>query len=215
MKPSIHEQTLIRTMITWDLPGNDVEVIGSWDNWRCRRKLNNFQQYIVLELMPGVYQYNYIVDGVITHNPHIPAMSFENGVACNVLVVVPENSEENVDFLDELDRQERPPSPDSSYGNEFPGEQFYQKPPPEVPSQLLHPHLVIDRENADGTSTSGPHYVLLNHLLLGGAQASDQSARALGLISKVESKVVSFSGYYRRTESDPPSILSCSTPRSK
>ena len=48
--------------IKTDLKGNAVLLKGSWDNWTTEICIQ--QGHVYIKLLPGVYQFKFIVDGV-------------------------------------------------------------------------------------------------------------------------------------------------------
>ncbi|XP_010251718.1 PREDICTED: SNF1-related protein kinase regulatory subunit beta-1 [Nelumbo nucifera] len=174
----------IPIMITWNYGGNDVSVEGSWDNWTSRRKLQRSgKDYSLLLVLPsGIYQYKFIIDGEWRYIPELPYVADDTGCICNLLDVndyVPENPESIVEF-------EAPPSPDSSYSQQFPVDEDFAKEPVVVPPQL---HLtVLGMQNPPEAPTK-PQHVVLNHLFIEKGWAS-QSLVALGLTHRFQSKYV-------------------------
>jgi 5'-AMP-activated protein kinase regulatory beta subunit len=53
-------------MFEWRHGGNDVRIIGSWDQWQSRIPMQKRQDGVhalVQELPPGYYSYKYVIDG--------------------------------------------------------------------------------------------------------------------------------------------------------
>eukprot|EP00882_Tetradesmus_deserticola_P019246 GHRQ01020704.1.p1 GENE.GHRQ01020704.1~~GHRQ01020704.1.p1 ORF type:complete len:234 (+),score=55.50 GHRQ01020704.1:279-980(+) len=105
---------LVPVVIAWSHGGEHVEVEGSFDNWSSRQPLQRTgRDFTVIKLLlPGVYQYKFIVDGDWKYDPNQPAMFDEIGNVNNVIEVqeyVPENLE-NVSGFDP------PPSPPARCG---------------------------------------------------------------------------------------------------
>ncbi|XP_059624931.1 SNF1-related protein kinase regulatory subunit beta-1 [Cornus florida] len=183
----------IPTLITWNYGGNDVAVEGSWDNWTRKALQKSGKDYSILLVLPlGIYHYKFIVDGEWRYIPDLPFVADEMGRVCNLLDVhdyVPENLESVAEF-------EAPPSPDSSYGQTFPGDEDFAKDPVVVPPQL---HLtVLGMDNSDEAAaaaapppppSSKPQHVVLNHVFIEKGWAS-QSVVALGLTHRYQSKYV-------------------------
>ncbi|GAB4859278.1 galactose metabolism- protein [Ancistrocladus abbreviatus] len=175
----------IPTLITWSHGGNNVAVEGTWDDWMSRRILQRSgkDHSLVLVLPFGIYHYRFIVDGESRYMPDLPHVSDDMGHVYNVLDVndyVPES-------LDSVAEFEAPPSPDSSYGLAYPGEDDFAKEPVVVPPQL---HLtVLGVPNSDEASPSRPQHVVLNHVFIEKGWAS-RSVVALGLTHRFQSKYV-------------------------
>lgn len=156
------QPTLIPTVISWAHGGNSVEVQGSFDNWSSRAPLHQHGKEFTLVkmLMPGVYQYKFIVDGEWKYAPDQPAMYDEMGNVNNVLEVqeyIPEN-------LDSLSGFQHPPSPPSSYNQMLPQPDDYAKEPPAVPPQLLLTLLNCPTAPETNAQLPRPQHVILNHL---------------------------------------------------
>ncbi|KAG8371037.1 hypothetical protein BUALT_Bualt13G0045300 [Buddleja alternifolia] len=177
-------ETGIPTIITWSFGGNNVAVEGSWDSWRTRKILQRSgkDHSILLVLPSGIYRYRFIVDGEVRCIPDLPCETDETGRACNLIDVhdyVPEN-------LDSVAQFEVPPSPDSSYSQEFPLDEDFSKDPLIVPPQLQT--TALGSEGCKETS-SKPQHVVLNHLFIEKGWSS-QSVVALGLTHRFQSKYV-------------------------
>ncbi|EOA21286.1 hypothetical protein CARUB_v10001638mg [Capsella rubella] len=174
----------IPTIITWNQGGNDVEVEGSWDNWRSRKKLQKSgKDHSILFVLPsGIYHYKVIVDGESKYIPDLPFVSDEMGNVCNILDVhnfVPENPESIVEF-------DAPPSPDHSYGQTLPAAEDYAKEPLVVPPQL---HLTLLGTTEETAVATKPQHVVLNHVFIEQGW-TPQSIVALGLTHRFESKYI-------------------------
>ncbi|XP_072993054.1 SNF1-related protein kinase regulatory subunit beta-1-like isoform X2 [Typha latifolia] len=173
----------IPTLITWSHGGKDVLVEGSWNNWSSRKALQKSgkDHTILLVLPSGVYHYKLIVDGQFRYIPDVPYTTDERGQVSNILDVhhyVPES-------LDNVSEFEAPPSPESSYGQPFPGDEDFAKEPPDLPPQLL----VTVIGSQDSESSPKPQHVILNHLFVERGCAS-QALLALGLTHRFQSKYV-------------------------
>eukprot|EP00241_Pyramimonas_parkeae_P012568 CAMPEP_0114245664 /NCGR_PEP_ID=MMETSP0058-20121206/12027_1 /TAXON_ID=36894 /ORGANISM="Pyramimonas parkeae, CCMP726" /LENGTH=274 /DNA_ID=CAMNT_0001358753 /DNA_START=415 /DNA_END=1240 /DNA_ORIENTATION=+ len=154
------QPTLIPTVLSWAHGGTTVQVQGSFDNWSSRATLHQHGKEFTLVkmLLPGVYQYKFIVDGEWKYAPDQPAMYDEMGNVNNVLEVqeyVPEK-------LDSLSGFLPPPSPPSSYNQMLPGADDYAKEPPAVPPQLLL--TLLNCPSAAEAGLPRPQHVILNHL---------------------------------------------------
>ncbi|KAL3828673.1 hypothetical protein ACJIZ3_017475 [Penstemon smallii] len=176
----------IPTIITWSFGGQNVAVEGSWDNWRARKMLQKSgkDHSILLVLPAGIFHYKFIVDGEVRYIPDLPSETDEIGCVCNLLDVndfVPDN-------LDSVAELEAPASPDSSYGQSFPGDEDFGKDPGPVPAQLQS--TVLGTENSKETeSSSKPQHVVLNHLYMEKGWSSE-SVVSLGLTHRFQSKYV-------------------------
>ncbi|XP_047327163.1 SNF1-related protein kinase regulatory subunit beta-1 [Impatiens glandulifera] len=183
----------IPTLLNWSYGGTDVVVEGSWDNWASRRKLQRSgkDHSILLVLPMGIYHYRFIVDGEPRYIQDLSHVADERGQTYNILDVndyVPESIDGVAEF-------ESPPSPESSYGQPFLGDEDFAKEPVIVPPQL---QVTVegeenatnnDHDNPSSTTSSKPQHVVLNHLFLEKGWAS-QSVVALGLTHRFQSKYV-------------------------
>ncbi|KAH7282823.1 hypothetical protein KP509_35G049000 [Ceratopteris richardii] len=182
-----HQQQGIPAIIHWTYGGNEVYVEGSWDDWQKRTRLqragNDFT--IVKLLLPGVYQFVFIVDGVFRYSPDLPCTHDQSGLIQNVLDLQ-ENIPENIENISGF---EPPQSPESSYNSLFPSNEDFSKEPPVVPPQL-HLTLLDIHENSDSLASHiRPQHVVLNHLYVEKGRTV-QSVLALGLTHRFLSKYV-------------------------
>ncbi|GAB2285153.1 galactose metabolism- protein [Dionaea muscipula] len=176
----------IPILITWSHGGNNVAVEGSWDNWTSRKTMQRSgkDHSLLLVLPSGIYHYKFFIDGESRYIPQLPCTTNDFGLICNVLDVhdyVPES-------LDGVAEFEAPQSPDSSYGQAFPGEDEFGKEPVMVPSQAEATVLGMPN-SSDVTSRTRPQHVVLNHLFIEKGWAT-QSVVALGLTHRFQSKYV-------------------------
>ncbi|GMH26853.1 hypothetical protein Nepgr_028696 [Nepenthes gracilis] len=178
----------IPMMITWSYGGNDVNVEGSWDDWKIRKPLQRAgKDFTIMKVLPsGVYHYRFIVDGQWKYAPEMPWAQDEAGNFYNILDLqdyVP-------DDLKSISGFERPQSPDSSYDNTQLSSEDFAKEPPIVP-----PHLQTTLLNAPSSCTeippplSRPQHVVLNHLYMQKGK-SGPSVVALGSTHRFLSKYV-------------------------
>ncbi|GAA0156338.1 kinase modulator [Lithospermum erythrorhizon] len=128
----------IPTLITWSRGGNNVLVEGSWDNWKLRKAMHRSgKDHSVLQVLAsGIYHYKFIVDGEVKYIAELPHEIDDMGHVSNLLDVndyIPENPKNVAEF-------EAPPSPDSIYGQTFPGDDDFAKEPVIVPPQF---HLTV------------------------------------------------------------------------
>jgi len=180
----------VPTLFTWPYGGDSVALEGSWDNWVSRKTMQRTgKDFSILLVLPsGVYHYRFLVDGEWRYILEFPFLPGESGHICNVLDVnayVPE-------YLHSVAEFEGPSSPESSYGQAFPGEEEFAKEPAVAPSQL-HVTVLGMENSADPdpplSSSSKPQHVLLNHLFIEKGWPSQQMV-AMGLTHRFESKYV-------------------------
>ena len=121
----------VPTVIVWCHGGNHVELEGSFDNWTTRHVMQQSGKdfNLVKMLLPGVYQYKFIVDGQWRHDPNLPWIHDDQGNLNNVLTVQ-EYVAENLERMSEF---EPPASPVSSYASQMPSSEDFVKEPPGCP----------------------------------------------------------------------------------
>lgn len=173
--------------ISWNHGGNQVAIVGSWDNWQTRELLQNIgEKFVVIKTLPvGIYHYHFIVDGWLVYAPDLPWFRDDSGNAYNILDLqghVPELPESMSEF-------ETPPSPPSSYGNQYLNEDDFSRPPPELPPQLQGTILNDPSSSGDGRPLPvTPQSTELNHLYLQ-SNVQDQFV-ALGSTLRIQEKYV-------------------------
>lgn len=122
---------------------------------------------------------------VIFISGHESLLKSKSTHRCFVQAYVPE-------YLHSVAEFEGPSSPESSYGQAFPGEEEFAKEPAVAPSQL-HVTVLGMENSADPdpplSSSSKPQHVLLNHLFIEKGWPSQQMV-AMGLTHRFESKYV-------------------------
>ncbi|XP_028805228.1 SNF1-related protein kinase regulatory subunit beta-2 isoform X3 [Neltuma alba] len=160
----VHEQ-LRRVKFSWNHPGNNVAIAGSWDNWETTEVLQRVGQiFVAVKTLPvGIYHYRFIVDGFFTYAPEFPWAFDDSGYAYNILDLqdyIPESHAKLPDF-------ESPPSPPWSYDNILLNDEEFDKPPPELPPQM--PVTVRDEPSSSTDIHQRfprPTHLELNHLYI-------------------------------------------------
>lgn len=102
MKKLVLEETkefLSKTLFSIEAPGaKSVFVTGSFNDWSldetCRLKENNGRWQTDIELKPGIYKYQFIVDGVWKEDPQNPQKERNSFGDINSLVEVSANTDE-------------------------------------------------------------------------------------------------------------------------
>ncbi|XP_023529723.1 SNF1-related protein kinase regulatory subunit beta-2-like isoform X5 [Cucurbita pepo subsp. pepo] len=162
---NVFHETRSRVRISWNHGGNQVAIVGSWDNWQSRELLQNTgEKFVVVKTLPvGIYHYHFIVDGWLVYAPDLPWSRNDSGNAYNILDLpgyVSELPESMFEF-------ETPPSPPSSYDNQYFNEDDFGRPPPELPPQLQGTILNDPSSSVDGRPLPvTPQNTELNHLYL-------------------------------------------------
>jgi len=83
------------TKIVYQFPANWVVIKGSWDNWKepimLKKVKNSFtgfaEFFVLLKIMPGTYEFKFVVDGQWTTNPYLPITTSFDGYENNLLIV--------------------------------------------------------------------------------------------------------------------------------
>ncbi|XP_022989444.1 SNF1-related protein kinase regulatory subunit beta-2-like isoform X2 [Cucurbita maxima] len=162
---NVFHETRSRVRIAWNHGGNQVAIAGSWDNWQSRELLQNIgEKFVVVKTLPvGIYHYHFIVDGWLVYAPDLPWFRNDSGNAYNILDLpgyVSGLPESMFEF-------ETPPSPPSSYDNQYFNEDDFGRPPPELPPQLQGTILNDPSSSVDGRPLPvTPRNTELNHLYL-------------------------------------------------
>jgi hypothetical protein len=74
--------------------GTQAFLVGSWSGWLRKEKMTekNGRFELEMHLLPGEYEYKYLVDGVWLHDPSKPTVRTEAGQTNNLLNVYPRSS---------------------------------------------------------------------------------------------------------------------------
>ncbi|XP_062107186.1 SNF1-related protein kinase regulatory subunit beta-2-like [Humulus lupulus] len=155
-------ENLTRVKLSWNCGAKQVAVMGSWDNWETREILQSLGNgfTVVKTLPPGEYQYLFIVDGYLRWAPDLPWICDDLGNAYNVLDLQVCESE----LPESLSEFRSPPSPPSSYDNQFLNEDDFSRPPPETPSQLQS--TILNNKSSSSNDGQQPQHTQLNHLYI-------------------------------------------------
>eukprot|EP00898_Chlorokybus_atmophyticus_P001717 jgi/Chlat1/2546/Chrsp175S02435 len=182
----IAEPQPVATVIRWTHGGSEVYINGTFDGWRTRHRMQRSGKEFLLAkmLLPGVYQYKFIVDGEWRYAPDQPAMYDEQGNVNNVIEV----EEPAPATEDPMAAFEQSGSPYASYDNPMWNIDDYAKEPPTVP-----PHLHLTLLNAPPARDSPallprPQHVILNHAYVEKSRTTD--ATIMGVTHRYRSKYV-------------------------
>ncbi|XP_022969199.1 SNF1-related protein kinase regulatory subunit beta-2-like isoform X1 [Cucurbita maxima] len=184
---NVFRGTTTQVMISWNHGGNQVAIIGSWDNWQTRELLQNTgMKFVVIKTLPiGIYHYHFVVDGWLAYAPDLPWFRDDSGNAYNILDLQGHISE----FPESMSEFETPPSPPSSYDNQYINEDDFSRPPPELPPHLQGTILNDPSSSVDGRPLpTTPRSTELNHLYLQ-SNVQDQFV-ALGSTLRIREKYV-------------------------
>ncbi|WZN58947.1 AMP-activated protein kinase [Chloropicon roscoffensis] len=179
--------TLVPTVLIWSHGGDSVEVEGSWDNWTSRLTLlKSGKDFTVVKLlMPGVYQFKFIVDGTWKYAPDQSAIFDEMGNVNNV-VEVQEYVPENIEGISSFDL---PESPQSSYLNDRMTSEDFVKDPPLMPQHLNLTLLNVPQFVEAPATLPRPQHVILNHIYEE-THKSNENTHVLGMTYRYKSKYV-------------------------
>lgn len=164
-----------------------MEVEGSWDNWTSRLTLlKSGKDFTVVKLlMPGVYQFKFIVDGTWKYAPDQSAIFDEMGNVNNV-VEVQEYVPENIEGISSFDL---PESPQSSYLNDRMTSEDFVKDPPLMPQHLNLTLLNVPQFVEAPATLPRPQHVILNHIYEE-THKSNENTHVLGMTYRYKSKYV-------------------------
>lgn len=114
---STHPTERVPTIFKWTHGGKDVFVQGNWNDWETKIPLsksgNDFSG--IIELPPGLHQYQFIVDGQVRHAPEQSFVPDRDGKYLNCLEVKEFREIVGVEGLPVL-----PDSPPGSYSQDIP-----------------------------------------------------------------------------------------------
>jgi len=181
--------TLVPTVLIWSHGGESVEVEGSWDNWTSRLSLlKSGKDFTVVKLlMPGVYQFKFIVDGTWKYAPDQSAIFDEMGNVNNV-VEVQEYVPENIESISSFDL---PASPRSSYTNDRMVAEDFVKDPPLMPQHLNLTLLNVPQFVEAPAALPRPQHVILNHVYeTHKTKLNNKDTHVLGMTYRYKSKYV-------------------------
>lgn len=90
----INLQEKIPTLLEWKGANKWVFITGSFCNWKQRFKMNHLKtsSRLILRLLPGIYQYKYIVDGEWQISKDYPTITVQS-IINNVIEVKPKTDQ--------------------------------------------------------------------------------------------------------------------------
>jgi 5'-AMP-activated protein kinase regulatory beta subunit len=167
----------VPTQFKWTHGGEQVFVTGSFNKWQGKivMKQNEAGEFtLVLNILPGVHQYKFIVDDVWRLNPDSPTIE-DSSVTNNIIEVKRAVFEENSDtFRDSDDEEEY----DDEGRKLFYGQRVKAADGkvPKMPPHLKNPMLDAPPPPPPGDSLELPlpEYVTLNHLYVYNNDSLDQ-----------------------------------------
>lgn len=200
--------------------GDSVEVEGSWDNWTSRLTLlKSGKDFTVVKLlMPGVYQFKFIVDGTwkyvcvllfpslwLAHRKtltffrcspsalpsarrYAPDQSAIFDEMGNVNNVV-EVQEYVPENIEGISSFDLPESPQSSYLNDRMTSEDFVKDPPLMPQHLNLTLLNVPQFVEAPATLPRPQHVILNHIYEE-THKSNENTHVLGMTYRYKSKYV-------------------------
>eukprot|EP00055_Hartaetosiga_balthica_P000754 m.137386 g.137386 ORF g.137386 m.137386 type:complete len:277 (+) comp11645_c0_seq1:62-892(+) len=178
----------------WKGMGTKVAITGSFNNWQAHvplilQKDGSFGATI--NVLPGKYEYKFIVDGDWKVDPQEPVVKNQLGSFNNLRdvlgqkFVIPYTSD-SMNFDCEQDGlNSGRASPEGDYGQEVPD--VWNTKPPRLPPHLLKVTLNAEPENNDPTQLPIPNHVMLNHLY---ALSIKDNMIVLGSSSRYKKKFV-------------------------
>lgn len=180
----------IATLITWNYGGNQVEIEGSWDNWRTRELLQKTGKEIfreIVKVLPsGVYHYRFVADGQYRYDPNLPHEEDGRGNVFNVLDLQEQDQEAEI-MVENIEMNEEETaggsSPLSSYQSIPLSLEDLNEKLPEIPPLLRKTPLEKSSE-----TLKKPLHAILNHLYI--QTGTDQSTVALASTHRFRRKFV-------------------------
>ncbi|CAL6029734.1 5'-AMP-activated_protein kinase [Hexamita inflata] len=153
-----HQELTTPTRFSWDGPCHEVYVSGSFTNWEQKIKLDNVDgvHSSVLHLIPGPYQFKFIVDDVWETSNGYELVHDELGNANNYILVGHPFENPEMKQLDQQFTTRVPLQPEQMWAN------F----PVEVPKVLVRTPLnanIMSKQYVPQTLLQIPDHVILNH----------------------------------------------------
>jgi 5'-AMP-activated protein kinase regulatory beta subunit len=153
----------------WEYGGSDVQVCGSFTNWKTKIPLNRSFHgdfSTIIDLPRGVHEYKFFVDGKWIHDPNADATENGMGTHNNIVRVSSDDFKayHNVDLLSTA-KPSLSSSPSGDYSQTIPSRSSASGLPPHLPQLLQQTILNSDLpSDEDPTLLSEPNHVILNHL---------------------------------------------------
>lgn len=162
------ESAVVPTVLQWSQGGHSVYVTGSFNAWGERiplRRASGNDCVVCLNLLPGTYQYKFIVDNEWRFAADQPTVRDEMGNINNCITVEDQNI-----FM----REEQPSGffNDNLYTQALPDEITMAKEPPQAPTHLWCLPLnfpTLQEHHCAGTTLLPPLGVTITHLMVSDA----------------------------------------------
>mmetsp|Transcript_62741 Transcript_62741/g.168126 ORF Transcript_62741/g.168126 Transcript_62741/m.168126 type:complete len:247 (+) Transcript_62741:46-786(+) len=171
----------------------EVYVVGSFSNWQTKIRLTREaigDAYVtVVQIVPGIHQYKFIVDGEWRCAQDQPRCLDSAGNENNCIEIEEAEVPEEPEGADQPDwAREEPASPRSSYSCPPVDPDEYIKDPPVVPPHLMLPLLNVPPRAHLGFILPVPPLAMLNHAYV--CRALPEGLTAVGVTSRLRSKYV-------------------------
>jgi len=169
----------------------EVYVVGSFSNWqtkiRLTREPDSEALSTVVQIVPGIHQYKFIVDGEWRCAQDQPRCLDSVGNENNCIEVEEAEAAEEPP-IDQDPNREDPPSPRNSYSCPPVDSDEYIKDPPAMPPHLQFALLNHPPASGQGTLLPLPHHSTLNHGYL--CKNLPEGLMAVGVTTRYRSKFV-------------------------
>ncbi|EKX50349.1 hypothetical protein GUITHDRAFT_135491 [Guillardia theta CCMP2712] len=169
----------------------EVYVVGSFSNWQTKIRLtreDDGSYGTVVQIVPGIHQYKFIVDGEWRCAQDQPRCLDSVGNENNCIEVEEAEAAEEAP-MDQDPTREEPPSPRNTYSCPPVDPDEYIKDPPAMPPHLQFSLLNHPPMPMQGCILPMPHHSTLNHAFLN--KDLPDGLVAVGLTSRFRGKFVS------------------------
>mmetsp|Transcript_3624 Transcript_3624/g.6855 ORF Transcript_3624/g.6855 Transcript_3624/m.6855 type:complete len:234 (+) Transcript_3624:184-885(+) len=168
----------------------EVYVVGSFSNWQTKIRLTREDDgafSTVVQIVPGIHQYKFIVDGEWRCAQDQPRCLDSVGNENNCIEVEEAEAPEEAP-IDQDPTRDEPPSPRNSYSCPPVDPDEYIKDPPAMPPHLQFALLNHPPVPSQGTLLPMPHHSTLNHSYL--CRQLPEGLSAVGVTTRYRSKFV-------------------------
>mmetsp|Transcript_60510 Transcript_60510/g.143868 ORF Transcript_60510/g.143868 Transcript_60510/m.143868 type:complete len:236 (+) Transcript_60510:373-1080(+) len=171
--------------------GREVYVVGSFSNWqtkiRLTREPDSDSYGTVVQIVPGIHQYKFIVDGEWRCAQDQPRCLDSVGNENNCIEVEEAEAPEEPPVEQDPTRED-PPSPRNTYSCPPVDPDEYIKDPPAMPPHLQYALLNHPPQPQQGVLLPVPHHSTLNHAYVN--KALPDGIMAAGLSIRFRAKFV-------------------------
>uniref|UniRef100_A0A6U4VAS0 Association with the SNF1 complex (ASC) domain-containing protein n=1 Tax=Hemiselmis andersenii TaxID=464988 RepID=A0A6U4VAS0_HEMAN len=170
----------------------EVYVVGSFSNWQTKIRLTREPETdaysTVVQIVPGIHQYKFIVDGEWRCAQDQPRCLDSVGNENNCLEVEEAEAPEPEPLEEDQMGKEEPPSPRSSYNCQSVDPDEYIKDPPAMPPHLGFALLNQPPKKSQGSLLAVPNHSTLNHSYI--CRSLPEGLSAVGMTCRFRGKFV-------------------------